>query len=139
MAGTEWWAAGIQIAGTLFFNLSTYAALQDSLDTNAIDRLVWRPDVSGSICFLVSSWVAYGSANGGWARRRRHETAATIALVNLLGSVAFGVSAVASYVVPSTGDVLALGASNFSTAVGAACFLIGAILLLPAVSSRRRS
>ena len=87
----EWWAAGIQIAGTLFFNLSTYAALQDSLDTNATDRLVWRPDVSGSICFLVSSWVAYGSANGGWARRRRHDTAATIALVNLLGSVAFGV------------------------------------------------
>ena len=59
--------------------------------------------------------------------------------MNLIGSIAFGFSAVASYVVPSTGDVLALGASNFSTALGAACFLTGAILLLPAVSSRRRS
>ena len=60
-------------------------------------------------------------------------------MVNLIGSIAFGVSAVAAYVIPSTGDVLALGASNFTTSLGAVCFLAGAILLLPAVSSRRRS
>jgi hypothetical protein len=135
----DWWAGGIQFAGTLFFNISTWEAMQKALDTKATDRLVWQPDVYGSICFLVSSWIAYGSANGGYGRRRRHDTPATIAFVNLLGSIAFGISAAASYVVPSTGDVLALGASNFTTAFGAGCFLVGAILLLPAVSSRRRS
>ena len=36
--------------------------------------------------------------------------------------------------IPSTGDVLALGAANFSTAIGALCFLIGAIILLPKAS-----
>lgn len=135
----DWWAGGIQFAGTLFFNISTWEAMQKALDTTATDRLVWQPDVYGSICFLVSSWIAYGAANGGYGRRRRDDTPATIAFVNLIGSIAFGCSAMASYVVPSTGDVLALGAANFSTSLGAVCFLAGAILLLPAVSSRRRS
>jgi len=135
----DWWAGGIQFAGTLFFNVSTWEAMQKALDTAATDRLVWRPDVYGSICFLVSSWIAYGAANGGYGRRRRRDGPATIAFVNLIGSIAFGFSAVAAYVIPSTGDVLALGASNFTTSLGAVCFFAGAILLLPAVSSRRPS
>jgi hypothetical protein len=135
----DWWAGGIQFAGTLFFNISTWEAMQKALDTAATDRLVWQPDVYGSVCFLASSWIAYGAANGGYGRRINRDTPATIAMVNLIGSIAFGVSAVAAYVIPSTGDVLALGASNFTTSLGAVCFLAGAILLLPAVSSRRRS
>ena len=135
----DWWAGGIQFAGTLFFNISTWEAMQKALDTAATDRLVWRPDVYGSICFLVSSWIAYGAANGGYGRRLKRDTPTTITLVNLIGSIAFGFSAVAAYVVLSTGDVLALGASNFATSLGAVCFFAGAILLLPAVSSRRPS
>ena len=135
----DWWASGIQFAGTLFFNISTFDAMQDALDTRATDRLVWTPDVFGSICFLVSSALAYRLANGSFLGRRRRDGPERIALVNLLGSVAFGISAVAAFVVPSTGNVLSLGAANFTTAVGAACFLVGSVLLLPAVSSRRRS
>jgi hypothetical protein len=41
----------------------------------------------------------------------------------------FGVSAVASFVVPSTGSVLALATANWCTALGALCFLVGAVLL----------
>jgi len=134
-----WWAGGIQFAGTLFFNISTFEALQESLGTKATDRLVWAPDVYGSICFLVASWLAYRAANGGFWRRRRHEDPALISFINLLGSAAFGFAAVASFVVPETGDVLDLAAANFTTSIGALCFLVGAILLLPAVSSRRRS
>ena len=135
----DWWASGIQFAGTLFFNISTFDAMQDALDTRATDRLVWTPDVFGSICFLVSSALAYRLANGSFLGGRRRDGPERIALVNLLGSVAFGISAVAAFVVPSTGNVLSLGGANFTTAVGAACFLVGSVLLLPAVSSRRRS
>jgi hypothetical protein len=135
----DWWASGIQFAGTLFFNISTFDAMQDALDTRATDRLVWTPDVFGSICFLVSSALSYRLANGSFLGGRRRDGPERIALVNLLGSVAFGISAVAAFVVPSTGNVLSLGAANFTTAVGAACFLAGSVLLLPAVSSRRRS
>ena len=49
----------------------------------------------------------------------------------MLGSIAFGVSAVAAYVVPATGDVWDAAMSNLGTLVGALCFLVGAILLLP--------
>jgi hypothetical protein len=54
-----------------------------------------------------------------------------IAVVNLAGCVAFGISAVAGYVVPSTGDALDLAAANSWTSLGALCFLIGSVLLLP--------
>ena len=47
--------------------------------------------------------------------------------VNLLGCVFFGISAVAGYVVPSTGSMLDLAAANWNTSLGAACFLACAL------------
>jgi hypothetical protein len=118
------WASAIQLAGTLFFNLSTGRALHASIDLAQEDRLIWRPDAFGSICFLVASGLAWyavrGARDRGW----------WIAVINLAGSIAFGVSAVAGYIVPATGDYLDLAAANVSTVVGALCFLAGALLLL---------
>src|SRR3954447_16480886 len=54
-----WRAATIQSAGTLFFNATTYQALHTSLSNSSYDRLVWRPDALGSICFLISGAIAY--------------------------------------------------------------------------------
>ncbi len=127
----DWWSSLIQLAGTVFFNLSTFRALEEALGTSATDQLIWRPDMLGSICFLVASYLAYVEASGSLRWRRRRETGWRIAVVNLAGSVAFQVSAVASYTLPKTGDVLALGAANFTTAAGAVCFLVGALWLLP--------
>ena len=50
--------------------------------------------------------------------------------INLLGCVFFGISAVAGYVVPSTGSVLDLAAANLNTSLGAACFLANALATL---------
>jgi len=47
--------------------------------------------------------------------------------VNLLGCIFFGISAIAGYVVPSDGSIVALGAANWNTSLGAACFLACAI------------
>jgi hypothetical protein len=120
----------VQLAGTLFFNLSTWRALQTTLDNEATNRLIWRPDFAGSVCFLVASFLACRGV-------ARHTRSFRIAALNMIGSVAFGVSAVASYVVPDTGDVLDLAAANFTTALGALCFLVGALLLLPAAAPAR--
>ena len=49
-----WWAAAIQLIGTLWFNISTFNALRD-LATRQEEALVWAPDAVGSICFLVAS------------------------------------------------------------------------------------
>jgi hypothetical protein len=118
------WASAIQLAGTLFFNLSTGRALHASIDLAQENSLIWRPDAFGSICFLAASGLAWyavrGARDRGW----------WIAVINLAGSIAFGVSAVAGYIVPATGDYRDLAAANASTVVGALCFLAGAVLLL---------
>ena len=52
-------------------------------------------------------------------------------MLNLIGSVAFGVSAVAGYINPATGQLRNAERSNLGTLIGALCFLAGALLLLP--------
>jgi hypothetical protein len=122
-----WWAAAIQLAGTLFFNATTYRALHHSLSDADYNRVVWRPDAFGSICFLVSGVIAYrASHRDGW-RPVRDEPGWWEESVNLLGCVLFGISAIAGYVVPSTGSVLDLAAANWTTGLGALCFLACAL------------
>jgi hypothetical protein len=126
----EWWAAIVQSAGTLFFNVTTYQAMHTALTSPDYNRLVWRPDWRGSICFLVSGTIAYvASPRGGWHGWRpvRGEAGWWQPAVNLLGCVFFGISAVAGYVVPSTGSMLDLAAANWNTSLGAACFLACAL------------
>jgi len=125
-----WWAATIQSAGTLFFNVTTYQALHTSLSNSNYDRLVWRPDAFGSICFLVASELAYAEAGHAWFSWRPRSMGWRIAAVNLLGSVFFGISAIAGWVQPSTGNLLDAALDTSGTFLGAICFLIGAALLL---------
>jgi hypothetical protein len=125
-----WWVAAVQSAGTAFFNVSTYQALHTAMSNPAYDRLVWRPDALGSICFLVSGAIAYGAApRHGW-RPTRDGPGWWEPSINLLGCVFFGISAVAGYLVPSTGSILDLAAANWTTAAGAACFLVCALATL---------
>jgi hypothetical protein len=90
--------------------------------------------VLGSACFLVSGLLAYRvAARAGHAARRDRDWA--VAAVNLTGCVLFGISAAAAYVVPATGSILDLAAANWTTALGALCFLIGAVMVYPRGSS----
>jgi hypothetical protein len=126
----RWRAAVVQSAGTLFFNVTTYQALHTSVTNSNYDRLVWRPDVFGSICFLVSGAIAYrASARNGWLPVRGG-AGWWEPTVNLLGCVFFGISAVAGYLVPSTGSVYNLAAANLNTVLGSACFLTCAVATL---------
>ena len=50
----DWWASLVQFVGTVYFNVDTFRAMQDSFDTADVNRVVWRPEAIGSICFLVS-------------------------------------------------------------------------------------
>jgi hypothetical protein len=125
-----WWAAIIQSAGTLFFNVTTYHAMHTALSSSEYDKLVWRPDALGSVCFLVSGAIAYrASPRHGW-RPAPGGRAWWEPAVNLLGCIFFGISAIAGYVVPSSGSVIDLAASNWNTALGAACFLACALATL---------
>jgi hypothetical protein len=130
-ADPSWWSAAVQFVGTLLFNLSTFAAMRDGLSTGQANRLVWAPDLFGSAAFLISGALAYRVANRARGRGAHRGREWRMAAVNLTGCVLFGISAIASYIVPSSGSILDLAAANWTTALGALCFLIGAVLLLP--------
>jgi hypothetical protein len=114
----------IQFVGTLFFNVSTFEGMKRGFDARETDLRVWTPDVFGSICFLVSSALAYVAV-------RRPSTAWRIAALNLLGSVFFGVSAIAALVEPSTSEPVSAAIANAGTTAGALCFFAGALMLIP--------
>lgn len=134
----DFWAVLVQLVGTVFFNLSTFAATRSDLTLAQERHLVWAPDVGGSICFLVASWLAYAEVNRGILPRSDRSVGWSIAALNLAGSVAFGVAAVAARYLRSTGELANLPLVNLGTLLGAVCFLIGAVLL-PVESARERS
>ena len=101
----DWWATAVQLAGTLYFNVSTGNAVRADLTAQAANQHVWRPDAVGSICFLVASALAWFEVCHGWTAWRPRSWAWWITLANLIGSVAFGVSAVAGYINPATGQL----------------------------------
>lgn len=124
----DWWAAAVQFAGTLLFNISTFAALAAALARPDAVGVGWRPDAWGSIAFLVASTLAVVATKDRgrlWDPDARtwHGT-----WLNLAGSVAFGASAVGAYVLPSTGDLLSEYWANLGTMLGAVCFLVAAVL-----------
>ena len=129
-----WWAVVVQLVGTLLLNMNTFEAMQ-TLSPLDQDRLVWAPDAIGSICFLVASYLAYVEICHRWIGWQSRNVSWWVAVINLLGSVAFGISAVASVVVLQTGEILSAFTSNLWTLVGAVCFFIGAYLLLPEMTS----
>lgn len=128
----DWWAAAVQLVGTLCFNVSTGIALFEHLTAEQARHHVWRPDAYGSVCFLIASALAIQATtqrDGRWDPEARNWWSTWL---NMAGSIAFGVSAVAAYVVPSSGDLLNAELVNLGTFVGALCFLVAALLVRPA-------
>ncbi len=115
----DWWSTLVQLTGTAFFNISTFHALSTAIDAPAFDQSVWRPDARGSICFLVASALAWGEVGHRWWSWRPRDLGWVIAALNLLGSIAFGVSAVAAKVVddgPRSPELTNLGTSSARSA-----------------------
>jgi drug/metabolite transporter (DMT)-like permease len=125
---SDWWAAAVQFVGTLFFNLSTTAALITAIDTDARVGSGWRPDAWGSICFLIASALAVVATTD---RDRLWDPKARVwrcTWLNMAGSVFFGLSAIGAFVIPSTSDLVSQLWANLGTFLGALCFLAAALL-----------
>jgi hypothetical protein len=130
-ARTDWWATAVQLVGTPFFNVSTGNVLrlsltaQEAKPAHLATRCPWFDLLPGCkrTC-LVRGLPRLGRWRpGSWSW--------WITLTNLIGSVAFGVSAVAGYLNPATGQVRNADRSSLGTFIGAVCFLVGALPLLP--------
>ena len=79
----------------------------------------------GSTLFLVASTFGVLAAGGVRSLSWR------IAWLNMVGSLCFMASALASYALPS-GELVSTRVSVAGTLLGATCFLVGAALMLPA-------
>jgi hypothetical protein len=130
----EWLSAAIQFAGTVLFNISTGAAVWAHA-TGLRRHYVWAPDAMGSIAFLVSAALGVAAATiaiGLIALGSRDWQAEWI---NMIGSIAFGVSAVGAFV-QRTGITEDELVANLGTFLGALCFLGAALLVLPRFRKR---
>ncbi|GAB3232779.1 hypothetical protein [Mycolicibacterium hippocampi] len=122
-------SAAVQFAGTLLFNLSTGAAVWAHA-VSAQRRYVWAPDATGSIAFLLSGVLAMAAVAATVGVFELRSRAWWAAAVNLIGCVAFGVSAVAAFVRVS-GLTADERLANLGTFIGALCFLTAAVVSLP--------
>lgn len=126
-----WLSSALQLAGTVLFNVNTLDAMLPGLDWLQQDLVIWTPDVAGSILFLASGYLAFGeTCHAHWAWKPK-SLSWWVTFANLLGCVAFMISAVFAFVPPRTADIDALTISITFTLLGAIGFLIGSLLMLP--------
>jgi hypothetical protein len=129
MVRAEWLAAATQSFGTIMFNISTTAALT-AKTIAAQEHFVWNPDAGGSVAFLLSgmlAFVAYSHSARAWDLGKR---AWWSVLINFIGCVAFAISAVGAYILPS-GSTVNDGLATSGTFIGALCFLLASLIVLP--------
>jgi len=129
-----WLSAAIQLVGTVLFNINTLDALLPGLNWLQQDLVIWTPDMIGSVCFLVSSWLAVLEFCHSYWSWQVEDLSWWIVVVNLLGSVAFMVSAVYAVAGPGLATALNLWLVNAATLIGAMCFLLAAYLLVPEIA-----
>jgi len=124
-------ASAVQLVGTVMFNFNTLDAMLPGLSWEQEDLLVWTPNMVGCVCFLVASYLAYAEVSQGAASFAPRSVSWWVAVVNLLGSVAFQLSALYSFAGPAPAAGGALFWAGFYTAAGGLCFLVGSYLMLP--------
>lgn len=124
-----WLSAAVQLLGTLLFNVSTGSALHDQVGSAERDY-VWVPNAEGSVAFLISAClVLIPLLRDGqyWAPRSPGWVSSWL---NLLGSAAFGVSAVGANILED-GDLLNSSLATTATFVGALFFFATSAVMLP--------
>jgi hypothetical protein len=138
-ARIDWLAAAVQLVGTVFFNVTTFTGMKHGLSTSESNRRVWAPDAVGSICFLLSSELAYAEVCHRWVCLRCRSLPWRIVSLNMLGSIAFGAAAIASLLEPSSGEPISARIANGGTALGGLCFLVAALALMPEAAAEEHA
>lgn len=124
-----WLSAPVQLLGTLLFNVSTGAALHYQSGIAERDH-VWVPNAEGSVAFLISACFAMIPLCRNRQYWRPRSAGWVSTWLNLLGSIAFGVSAVGAIVLKN-GDLLNPELATVATFVGALFFLATNVVMLP--------
>jgi hypothetical protein len=135
-----WLSCALQFLGTVLFNVNTFDAMLADLDWLQQDLAIWAPDFVGSVLFLASGYLAFiETCHAHWAWRPA-SISWWVTFVNLLGCVAFMISALFAFVWPRSPGFDVVTVSVSFTLIGAVGFLTGSLLMLPEdASARHRS
>lgn len=134
---TIYYSALAQFIGTLMFNANTFDAFLD-LNWFEQDLLVWTPNIFGSILFQISGVLAMLDICKRWWCWCFKSIDWWIGFINLIGCVAFLLSALLSFVLPSiTPQYFDIWATSL-TLLGACCFFIGAFLMWQETTANTR-
>ena len=126
-----WLSCALQFLGTLFFNVNTFDAMLPELDWLQQDLAIWAPDFLGSVLFLASGYLAYIETCHAHFAWKPANISWLVTFTNLLGCVAFMISAMFAFVSPQSPSFDAVMVSVTFTFIGAFCFLIGSLLMVP--------
>jgi hypothetical protein len=129
-----WLSCALQFLGTLLFNANTFNALLPGLGWLQQDLAVWIPDFVGSILFLASGYLAFGETCHTYWAWKPQSLSWWITFTNLLGCVAFMISAFFAFVPKEASPFNAALVSLFFTLLGAFGFLAGSLLMMAEAS-----
>ena len=126
-----WMSCALQFAGTLLFNVNTFDAMLPGLDWRQQDLDIWAPDFNGSMLFLAAGYLAFIETCHTYWAWRPNNISWWVTFINLLGCVAFMMSAVFAFVLPGSPYIEAVTVSVAFTLLGAVGFFVGSVLTLP--------
>jgi len=126
-----WLSCALQFGGTLLFNVNTFDAMLPDLDQGQYNLMIWVPDLLGSILFLSSGYLAFIEVGHSYLSWKPTNISWLITFINLLGCIAFMISAIFAFELATPPRINAMDISLAFTLAGAAAFLIGALLMLP--------
>ncbi len=126
-----WLSCALQFVGTLLFNINTFDAMLPGMNWLQQDLAIWAPDFTGSILFLASGYLAFIETSHAHWSWQPISLSWWVAFINLLGCLAFMISAIFAFVPPSAPGFDAASVSVVFTLIGGACFFTGSLLMLP--------
>ncbi len=126
-----WLSCALQFVGTVLFNLNTFDAMLPHLTWLEQELAIWVPNVTGSVLFLASGYLAFAETGHAYFSWRPASLSWWITVANLFGCVGFMISAVFAVVLPTPPVFDAVTISVFFTLLGATGFLVGSLLMLP--------
>ena len=137
----DWLATFTLFAGTLAFGISLIDSFLDGLTTHGVNHLIWAPEVTGCVLFLISGHLGMVETCHRFRPcLRRRDLGWSIVAINQLGSILFMISALAAFTRPETSSEVNVAVANWGTLTGALCFAIGGVMQAfdrPAIGARK--
>jgi hypothetical protein len=125
----DWLSAFLLFVGTLAFGISLLDSFLEGLTTRGVNRLVWAPEITGCVLFLVSGHLAMVEiCHRARPCLRRRDLGWSIVAINQIGSILFMISALAAFTRPETGSAVNVDIANWGTLGGALCFAVGGVM-----------